>query len=181
MLSIYNTLTKSRETLLVEESRPVGIYTCGPTVYRRSHIGNLRSYLLSDWLRRSIQSTGAEVFHIKNITDVGHMRQERVDLGEDKILAAAIAEGRPPKEIADEYTSIFLRDEKALGIIPADVFPRATEHIPEMIDMIVKLIAKGFAYIVEGNVYFSVSSFSGYGKLSGNLTSQLLPLSLIHI
>ena len=175
MLSIYNTLTKSRETLLVEESGSVGIYTCGPTVYRRSHIGNLRSYLMSDWLRRSIQSTGAEVFHIKNITDVGHMRQERVDLGEDKILAAAIAEGRPPKEIADEYTDIFMRDERALGIIPADVFPRATEHIPEMIDMIVKLIAKGFAYIVEGNVYFSVSSFSDYGKLSGNLTSQLLP------
>ena len=175
MLSIFNTLTKSRETLLVEEGRPIGIYTCGPTVYRRSHIGNLRSYLLSDWLRRSIQSTGAKVMHIKNITDVGHMRQDRVDLGQDKILAAAVAEGRSPKEIADEYTTMFFSDEEALGIIPADVFPRATEHVPEMIAMIEELVATRFAYVVEGTVYFSVNAFVGYGKLSGNLPSQLLP------
>ena len=175
MISIYNTLTKSTEAVLPAGQRPVGIYTCGPTVYRRSHIGNLRSYLMSDWLRRSIESTGTEVLHIKNITDVGHMRQERVDLGEDKILAAAVAEGKSPKEVADEYTAMFFSDEEALGIIPADAYPRATEHIPEMLSMIQKLIAGGFAYVVGGTVYFSVNAFDGYGKLSGNLLSQLLP------
>jgi cysteinyl-tRNA synthetase len=174
MISIYNTLTKVTETIVSEKQQPIGIYTCGPTVYRRSHIGNLRSYLMSDWLRRAIEGTGTEVFHIKNITDVGHMRQERVDLGEDKILAAAIAAGRSPKEIADEYTAMFFSDETALGIIPADVYPRATEHIPEMISMIQQLITGGFAYVVDGAVYFSVDTFGGYGKLSGNLANQLL-------
>src|SRR5437762_843423 len=149
------------------------MYTCGPTVYRPVHLGNLRSYLLADWLRRALELFGNRVTAVKNITDVGHMRQEAVERGEDKVIAAALAAGKTPKEIAESYEAAFHVDERRLGILRATHFPRATDHVPEMVAIIRTLIARGFAYEVEGTVYFAVRRFPGYGKLSGNVGTAL--------
>jgi cysteinyl-tRNA synthetase len=149
------------------------MYTCGPTVYRPVHLGNLRSYLLADWLRRTLELFGNTVIAVKNITDVGHMRQDAVERGEDKVIAAALAEGKTPKQIAESYETRFHADERRLGILPATHFPRATDHVPEMIAIIERLIARGLAYEVEGAVYFAVKRFAGYGKLSGNVGEAL--------
>lgn len=149
------------------------MYTCGPTVYRPVHLGNLRSYLLADWLRRLFQLQGWRVVQVKNITDVGHMRQDAVDRGEDKVIAAALAEGRTPMEIAAGYEARFREDERALGILPATFYPRATEHVPEMIALTERLIAHGLAYESGGNVYYAVRRFPSYGRLSGNVQEAL--------
>src|SRR5438034_1528449 len=149
------------------------MYTCGPTVYRPVHLGNLRSYLLADWLRRTLEHFGNTVIAVKNITDVGHMRQDAVERGEDKVIAAALAEGKTPKQIAEFYESGFHDDERRLGILRATHFPRATDHVPEMIAIIERLIARGLAYEVEGAVYFAVKRFDGYGRLSGNVGEAL--------
>jgi len=149
------------------------MYTCGPTVYRPVHLGNLRSYLLADWLRRAFEFDGLRVTHVKNITDVGHMRQDAVDRGEDKVIAAALAAGKSPMEIAATYERQFRDDERDLGILPATVYPRATEHVPEMVAMIERLVARGLAYDVDGTVYFAVKRFPGYGRLSGNVQEAL--------
>ena len=168
MLHIYNTLTSQIDKINTVEPGIARLYTCGPTVYRHAHIGNLRSYLLSDWIRRVLENQGIKVTHIKNITDVGHMRQEVLEQGEDKVIAAAVAEGKTPRDIANFYTSRFMDDEKKLNIKPAHVFPKATAHINEMTKMVSRLLHLGHAYESGGNVYFSVSSFSNYGNLSGN-------------
>ena len=151
----------------------VRIYTCGPTVYRYAHIGNLRAYLLADWLRRFLEAQGYRVTHVKNITDVGHMRQEMLERGEDKVIAAALAEGKSPQEIAEFYTQAFLRDEARLNILPAHILPRASENVPEMVELTRGLVEKGFAYTAQGNVYFEVGKFPGYGKLSGQQAAGL--------
>ncbi len=174
MLQLYNTLTRRKEPFAPLEPGKARIYSCGPTVYRDVHIGNLRTYLLADWLRRTLEATAFEVTHVKNITDVGHMRQELLERGEDKVVAAALAAGRSPQQIAEEYTQSFLRDEAALNIQPAHVFPRATAHVQHMVDMTERLMERGLAYEVEGNVYFSVERFPGYGALSGNTGESLL-------
>ena len=174
MLRLYNTLTRQLEQVEPIEPGVVKMYTCGPTVYRDAHIGNLRSYLMADWIRRALQAAGLSVTHIKNITDVGHMRQEVLELGEDKVIAAAIAEGKTPGEIAEFYTDRFLRDELKLNIIPAHEFPKATDHIEEMVVVTERLIEKGYAYEVQGNVYFELSKFPGYGNLSGNINEAEL-------
>jgi len=149
------------------------MYTCGPTVYRAVHLGNLRSYLLADWLRRAFEVDGLRVTHVKNITDVGHMRQDVVDRGEDKVIAAALAEGKTPMEIAATYEQRFREDERALNILPATFYPRATEHVPEMVALIERLLARGLAYEVDGTVYYAVKRFAGYGRLSGNVQEAL--------
>ena len=169
MIRLYNTLTKQLEQVQPIDSDTVKMYTCGPTVYRDAHIGNLRSYLMADWIRRALEAQGLAVTHVKNITDVGHMRQEVLEQGGDKVIAAAIAEGKTPAEIAQFYTERFLGDEQKLNIIPAKYFPKATDHIQEMLEIVERLVENGFAYEVEGNVYFEVSSFEDYGKLSGNV------------
>ena len=169
MLKVYNTLSRSLDEVKPVEPGVVRMYTCGPTVYRDAHIGNLRSYLMADWIRRILTAQGMDVVHIKNITDVGHMRQEMLERGEDKIIAAAIEEGKSPAEIAQFYTDRFLNDESKLQIRPANEFPKATDHISEMIEIVEKLIENGYAYESEGNVYFEVSKFPGYGQLSGNI------------
>ena len=150
------------------------MYTCGPTVYRDAHIGNLRSYLMADWIKRILISSGMKVQHVKNITDVGHMRQEVLEQGEDKVIAAAIAEGKTPDEIATFYTNRFLSDEKILNILPVDHLPKATDHVKEMVEITSKLLANSLAYEVDGNVYFSVSDFPDYGRLSGNIHESQL-------
>lgn len=175
MLRLYNTLTKRVDEVRPVEPGIVKMYTCGPTVYRDAHIGNLRSYLMADWIRRALQLNGLQVLHIKNITDVGHMRQEVLEQGGDKIIAAAIAEGKTPAQIAQFYTDRFLNDERKLNIIPAHEFPKATDHIPEMLAITDRLVEQGFAYETQGNVYYAVGKFADYGKLSGNIAdAQLL-------
>ena len=172
-LNIYDTLQRRVVPLTPERAGEVRMYTCGPTVYRPVHLGNLRSYLLSDWLRRTLEHFGNTVIAVKNITDVGHMRQDAVDRGEDKVIAAALAEGKTPKQIAESYETRFHDDERRLGILRATHFPRATDHVPEMVSIIERLIAHGLAYEVDGAVYFAVKRFPGYGKLSGNVGEAL--------
>ena len=124
-ITTFNTLGRSKERFAAVQAGRVAIYTCGPTVYRYAHIGNLRSYLMADWLRRLFETQGYVVTQVKNITDVGHMRQDMLERGEDKVLAAALASGRTPREIAQFYTDAFLEDERKLNILPASEFPSA--------------------------------------------------------
>ncbi|HEY7983284.1 MAG TPA: cysteine--tRNA ligase [Ktedonobacterales bacterium] len=172
-LRLYNTLTRRVETITPLRPGAIGLYSCGPTVYRYVHIGNLRTFLMADWIRRALTAQGLRVTHIKNITDVGHMRQDVLDLGEDKLIAQARREGKTPWDIARFYTDAFLNDEARLGILPADVFPRATDHIAEMIALTERLLARGNAYVVGGNVFFAVKTYPAYGQLSGNLLELL--------
>ncbi len=174
VLQFYNTLTRGKVPFAPLREGQASIYSCGPTVYRDVHIGNLRTYLMADWLRRTLETRGVQVTQIKNITDVGHMRQDLVERGDDKVVAAALAAGKTPQEIARQYTESFLRDEAALGILPAHVFPRATEHVAQMIEITQRLQEGGLAYEVEGNVYFDVPRFPAYGRLSGNTGESLL-------
>jgi cysteinyl-tRNA synthetase len=168
-MRLFNTLTRQVEHVAPLEPGRIRMYSCGPTVYRYVHIGNLRTFTMADWIRRALDYHGLAVTHIKNITDVGHMRQDRVDLGEDKMIAQALAEGKTPWDIAAFYTDAFLRDEARLRILPAHVYPRATAHIPEMIALTQRLLEGGYAYEAAGNVFFSVKAFPAYGQLSGNL------------
>jgi cysteinyl-tRNA synthetase len=149
------------------------MYSCGPTVYRYVHIGNLRTYLMADWLKRAARERGFTVTHIVNITDVGHMRSDLLDRGEDKMIAAALREGKSTAEIAAFYTDAFFEDLRRLGVQPADRYPKATEHVPEMIAIIEELLRRRHAYEVEGTVYFAVASFPAYGALSGNIGGDL--------
>ena len=174
MLRIYNTLSKRVEEISTLEPLVVRMYTCGPTVYRHAHIGNLRTYLMADWIRRVLQGQGYQITQIKNITDVGHMRQEMLDTGGDKVILAALAEGKTPRQIADFYAQAFHEDEHKLNILQATHFPRATDHIQEMIAIIQRLFDNGCAYQAGDNVYFDVSKFSDYGKLSGNIQEGLM-------
>jgi cysteinyl-tRNA synthetase len=173
-MKIYNTLTRRVEDIVPLEPGRVRLYSCGPTVYRYIHIGNLRTFVMADWLRRALLYQGYKVTHIKNITDVGHMRVEMLDQGEDKLIAQARKEGKTSAQIAEFYTKAFLEDEAALNILPADVFPRATQHIPEMIEIVRGLEQKGIAYEVNGNVFFNTKKYPGYGKLSGNQLEEML-------
>ncbi len=176
MLNLYNTLSKQKEEFVSLNPGKVGMYSCGPTVYGYVHIGNIRSYLLSDVVRRYLEYIGYEVRLIKNITDVGHLTDDDVaqgDSGEDKIEKAAAREKKTPEEIARFYEQDFKNIESQLNIEPAQYFPRATAHIPQMIKVIEGLIEKGFAYEKNGNVFFEVTKFAEYGKLSGNTLENL--------
>jgi len=170
---LYNTLTRRKERFEPIKPPRVTVYTCGPTVYRDVHIGNLRSYLMADWLKRVLTILGYGVFHVKNITDVGHMRQELLDQGEDKVIAAARAAGTSSMEIARKYTELFLADEALCNILPADLFPRATSHIPQCIHLVERMVQKGHAYLSGGNLYFDITTFPSYGRLSGNVPESL--------
>jgi cysteinyl-tRNA synthetase len=173
-LRLRNTLTRRVEPVEPLEPGRVRIYTCGPTVYRYAHVGNLRSNLLADLIRRTLLYHGIDVLHVKNITDVGHLRDEGFDRGQDPMLVQAGLESKTPAEIAAAYEAAFHADEAAVNILPAHVFPRATEHIPEMIALAEALEDAGYAYATpEGNVYYEVGRFDGYGQLSGNSLTDL--------
>lgn len=148
------------------------MYTCGPTVYGRPHIGNYSSFLMADLLRRWLEVCGFKVHHVKNITDVGHLVAD-ADEGEDKIEKQARAEKSDPLAIARHYTEQYLADEKVLNILEPEQRPRATETIPEMIEMIKQLIKHSHAYETEDGVYFDVTSFPKYGELSGNTLDNI--------
>ncbi len=176
MLQLYNTLTKQKEVFEPLYAGKVGMYTCGPTVYGKIHIGNIRAYMMADLLRRLFEHEGYEVRAIKNVTDVGHLTDDDIaqgDSGEDKIEKKARAEKKTPEEIARFYEEYFHETEKKMNILPAHYFPRATAHIPQMIKFIEELIANGHAYEKNGNVFLDVTSFPNYGKLSGNTLDKL--------
>ena len=173
-LRLRDTLSRSVRPVEPIEPDLVRMYTCGPTVYRYAHVGNLRSYLLADLIRRALLYHGLRVLHVKNITDVGHLRDERFDRGEDRMLVQAGLEDKTPAEIAAAYEAAFHADEAAVNILPAHVFPRATEHIPEMVALAERLEDAGYAYgSSAGNVYYAVGAFEGYGRLSGNSLDEL--------
>ena len=170
---LYNTLTRSKELFHPLNPPWVGIYNCGPTVYKDIHIGNFRAFMTTDWLRRMLEYNGYDVFLVRNITDVGHLQNDTEESGEDKIEHEARTTGRSAYEIAEYYTQQYLADSAELNILPAHVNPKATEHIPEMEVMTEKLLEKGLAYSVDGNVYYDVSRFPYYGQLSGNTVENL--------
>src|SRR5437867_3122654 len=172
-MRLHNSLSRSVEEVKPADGRTVKMYSCGPTVYRYIHIGNMRSFMLGDLIRRGLRLEGQDVLWVMNITDVGHMTDEVTDTGRDKMELAESDEGLSAAEIAEKYTQAFLEDSDLVGIGRADLYPRATDHIPEMIANIEKLIENGHAYEEDGAVYYDVTTFPGYGKLSGNTLSQL--------
>ena len=154
---IYNSMTRKKEEFKPIHEGKVGIYSCGPTVYDYFHIGNARPFITFDVLRRQLEREGYEVTFVQNFTDV-----------DDKMIRRANEEGITVKELADRFIAAYYEDAKALGVRPATVHPKATEHIPEIIHLVQRLIDNGHAYATpSGDVYYRVSSFPGYGKLSG--------------
>src|SRR5436305_11885566 len=170
---LYNTLTRSKELLKPLDPPQVRIYACGPTVYRDIHVGNFRTFMMTDWLRRMLEYNGYDVYLVQNITDVGHLQNDDVESGEDKLEHEARTTERTAYEIAEYYTQKYLRDRDELNILPAHLNPKATDHIPEMQAMTERLIEKGLAYVANGNVYYDVSRFPNYGQLSGNTVENL--------
>jgi cysteinyl-tRNA synthetase len=161
-IKIYNTMTRRKEELVPREAGRITMYVCGPTVYNYIHIGNARTFLNFDVIRRYLEYSGFEVEFIQNITDV-----------DDKIINKADEEGVTPGDLADAYRQAFELDMADLGVKPPTLAPRATGHISEMVEVIKSLVEKGFAYEADGDVYFEVEKFAGYGRLSGrNLDEQ---------
>jgi len=171
---VYNTFTRWKEELRPLSEGEVRMYSCGPTVYRYVHVGNLRTFMVPDLLRRSLEYLGYRTYQVMNITDVGHLTDDTFDRGEDKMLVSARLENKSPEDIAAHYTEAFLDDVRKVNIRPADVYPRATDYIPQMQSLIEQLLAKGHAYEVGGTVYYDISSFPAYGRLSRNTTEKLL-------
>jgi cysteinyl-tRNA synthetase len=172
-MRLYNSLTREIDEVRPVEPGHVKIYSCGPTVYRYIHIGNMRSFMLGDLIRRALRFEGQDVTWIMNITDVGHMTDDVTDTGRDKMELAESDEGLSAVEIARKYTKAFLEDADLVGIERASLYPHATDHIAEMISIIERLIEKGHAYEVDGTVYYDVTTFPAYGRLSGNTLDQL--------
>jgi cysteinyl-tRNA synthetase len=174
-LKFYNTMTRKKEVFKPLEKGVVNIYNCGPTVYNYAHIGNFRTYVFEDIVRRYLEYKGFTVNQIMNITDVGHMTvdEEADGKGEDKIEMMAKKEKKDPWQIAKFYEKAFHEDMRNLNIKPAMTYPKATEYVKEMIKIIEKLIERGHAYESNGSIYYDISSFQGYGKLSGNTIDKL--------
>ena len=173
-MRLYDSLTREVRELVPHEPGHVTIYSCGPTVYRYAHLGNYRTFMLGDLIRRALRYEGLRVTQIMNITDVGHMTDESSAEAVDKMQLAMEDEGLAPLEIAEKYTQAVLDDADAVGIARADGYPKATEHIEDMIVLTRELIDRGHAYVVDtGSVYFDVTTFPGYGRLSGNTLDKL--------
>jgi cysteinyl-tRNA synthetase len=164
-LKLFNTLTRKKEDFKPIKKGEVLIYSCGPTVYWYQHIGNLRTYVFSDLLKRILLYDGFKVKHVMNVTDVGHLTSD-ADEGEDKIEKAAKQEGKSAEEIANYYWKIFREDFKKLNIIEPDIWCKATEHIKEQIELVKTLEKKGYTYETSDGIYFDTSKFKDYGKLA---------------
>ncbi len=172
-IQIFDTKSRSNQSICISNDKFLRVYGCGPTVYRDAHVGNMRTFLLADLLVRLTKKLGYQVKFIQNITDVGHMSE---DFTEDKMLAQAKIEAKDPFEVAKMYEARFHEDLKLLNIEPADIYPRASESIQLMQDLITKLIESKHAYVGEDNcVYFSAQSFATYGAISGNKLDSLKP------
>lgn len=165
-MKLYNTLTREKEEFKPLEGDVARIYSCGPTVYNFAHIGNLRTYVFMDILRRVLRYNGYKLKHVMNITDVGHLVSD-ADEGEDKMMKTAKAQNKSPWEIAAYYTGVFFNDIEALNIQKPEVVPKATEHIEEMIEFVQGLLESGYGYETSDGIYFDIGKFKGYGKLSG--------------
>ncbi|MGC6415686.1 MAG: cysteine--tRNA ligase [Bradymonadia bacterium] len=174
-MKLYNSLTNQVEEFVPQVPGKVRMYNCGPTVYKRQHIGNFRAFVMADLLRRSLEYQGFEVTQIMNITDVGHLTEDDLvdSQGECKLQKEAAKRQMDPWQIARAEEQNFKDDLALMEIPPAHEYPRATEHIPEMISMIETLLEKGLAYEVEGNVYFDITKWPAYGTLSGNRLDEL--------
>lgn len=171
---LYNTFSRSKQELQPLRERAVRIYSCGPTVYRFVHVGNLRTFMLPDLLRRSLEYLGYQTEQVMNITDVGHLTDDTFDRGEDKMLVSARLEKKSPEEIAAHYTDAFMDDIRKVNIRAASSYPHATQYVPQMIVLIETLLEKGHAYEVDGTVYYDIVSFPPYGGLSRNTTQSLM-------
>ncbi len=165
-MKLYNTLTRKKEDFAPLDGRVVRMYSCGPTVYNYAHIGNLRTYVFMDLLRRSLKYEGYKIKGVMNITDVGHLLSDSDD-GEDKMQKAAREQNKDPYEIAAFYTKIFFEDLAKLNIGRPELTPKATDHIADMEKYVAGLIEKGVAYETDDGIYFDISAFPDYGKLSG--------------
>jgi len=165
LLKLYNSLSRKKEIFKPVKAKNAGMYCCGPTAYWFQHIGNLRTYIFSDILRRTLEFNGFKVKQVMNVTDVGHLTSD-ADEGEDKIESAAAKEGRSAKEIVDYYFGIFQQDLKKLNIEEPTIWCKATEHIKEQIELIKKLEKKGFAYKTSDGIYFDTSKFRDYAKFA---------------
>jgi cysteinyl-tRNA synthetase len=164
-LKLFNTLGRRLEEFVPIQEGHVGLYCCGPTVYNYAHIGNLRTYVFEDILRRVLERNGYRVKHVMNITDVGHLTDD-ADEGEDKMLVGARERGMTVWEIAEHFTEAFFKDIEKLDIVPPTVRCRATQHIPEMQELVRRLEDRGLTYQAGGNVYFSIDEFPRYGELA---------------
>ena len=168
----YNTLTRKKELFKPIEEKKVKMYSCGPTVYKNATIGNMRTNMFQDTLRRVLKYNGYELKHVMNITDVGHLVSDG-DEGEDKMLKSAREEHKTPLEIAEHYTKLFFKDLERLNIETPEIVCKATDHIPEMLAMVEKIMERGYAYETSTAIYFDVSKLDEYGILSGiNLKEQ---------
>ncbi len=172
MIHLYNTRTKQKEDFKPLNGNHVGLYTCGPTVYHYAHIGNLRTYIFEDILKRTLKHSGYSMNHVMNITDVGHLTDD-ADSGEDKMEKGAQREGKTAWDVAKFYTEAFERDITALNIEEPSIWCKATDHIPEQIEMVQTLIDKGYTYETSDGIYFDTTKFPTYGDMA-NLKNQSL-------
>ena len=168
-LTVYNTLSRSKTDFIPINPNQVKMYVCGPTVYDHAHIGHAKLYVSMDMIVRYLRFSGFNVLYVQNITDVGHL----LDSGEDRIMKGARREKTDPMQVVERYMRSYLDDMDALHNIRPDIMPRAAGHVPEQIASVEKLIEKGYAYESNGSVYFDVSSFPEYGKLSGRKIEDL--------
>lgn len=171
-LKVFNTLGRKLEDFTPLNPPRVGMYVCGPTVYGHCHLGHAKSYVSFDAILRWLRFAGYQVTYVQNITDVGHLTDD-ADAGEDKIIAEARRRGLHPMAVVDLFTKSYLEDMDALNVLRPDIMPRASGHIIEQIECAKKLLAAGHAYEVNGSIYFDVSSFGRYGRLSGRSVEEL--------
>ncbi|MGI6701900.1 MAG: cysteine--tRNA ligase [Christensenellales bacterium] len=165
-MKLYNTLTRRKEDFIALDDNRVRMYSCGPTVYNYAHIGNMRTYIFMDILRRALILEGFEILGVMNITDVGHLLSDQ-DEGEDKMVLASREQKKSPYEIAEFYTGAFMKDLARLNIGKPELIVKATDHIGEMIGYVKALVDKGYAYETGDGIYYDISKFPEYGKLSG--------------
>ncbi len=172
-MRLYNTITRRKDEFsTLDGSNVVRMYSCGPTVYNYAHIGNLRTYVFMDLLRRVLKYEGYEIKGVMNITDVGHLLSDSDD-GEDKMAKTAREQQKSPWEIAEYYTSVFMKDFERLNIGKPEIICKATDHIRQMIDYVVGLCEKGYGYETQDGIYYDISKFRDYGILSGNTLDDL--------
>jgi len=173
LVKLFNTLTKKKEVFEPIEDKIVKIYVCGPTVYSHTHLGHARTYVTFDILIRFLEYLGYKVKYVRNVTDVGHLSGEILE-GEDKIILEAKKEKLSPWEIVDKYMFEFFKAMDLLNIRRPNIQPRPSQLIPEILEFIDKLIENGYAYITETGIYYDVSKFENYGKLSGIKKEELI-------
>jgi cysteinyl-tRNA synthetase len=169
-LKVYNSLIRQKEEFVPVQEGRVGMYVCGPTVYEDAHLGHGKTYVNFDTIVRYLRYLGYKVRYVQNITDVGHL----LDSGEDRIMKGVARERIEPMELVEKYTRRYFEDMDALNVQRPDISPRASGHIPEQIELIKALVEKGYAYEVNGSVYFEVAKWPEYGKLSGRRVEELM-------